>query len=74
MKKFDKIFFYIYSDPHSGIASMSVCFGRTRHDCSEMDWSKHEGDYSAIKQVFKLQDGVRTWLRLRVTNYGNFFC
>ena len=70
-----KLFCHIYfRDPHSGIASVSICLGRTRYDCSEMDWSKHEGNDPIIMQVFKLQDGVRTWVRLRATNNGRKLC
>ena len=61
---------FFSSDPHSGIASVSVCLGRTRYDCSEMDWYQHVGNDPFVNQAFKLSDGVRTWVRLRAINNG----
>jgi hypothetical protein len=66
--------YYNASDPESDIAYVDIGFGRTSHDVMIRHYARHvhierENPYVAVENL-KLQEGLVTWIRLRVVNGG----
>ena len=61
----------IHRDPVSGIRGGEVGLGRSRRDTYILPWRTVQ-NYSHVEYNFRIPDGKPAWVKMRVTNNGEF--
>ena len=62
-----------FSDPHSDIASIALCLGRTVLNCDIMPWDEVDVNNTAEGRAhvtYEIPDGIPAWVRLMAENKG----
>ena len=68
----DCLVMVVDSDPVSGIKGGEVGLGRSRRDTYLVPWMTVQ-NYSHVVHKFRVPDGVPAWVKIRVTNNGQFW-